>query len=272
MANDLAGLLVASTIAAHKANGSEELGWLIHAEDWLSRGARVFCAVQTGHGHDRNFDALYLRMVALRQAFPGQVSLWTYSIDQGEDEVTSDNRLIAICTGRNLAHEVAIRDKTCEAILFLDTDVRPPEDLPERLLEIERPLVGGNVPAYCLNGPPVIWEPITTEGWSGPGHAICGDEIRFNTHPPFPQGADVREHWNTAGCLLVRRMVFTSIAWRWNPDAGLTDDPAFQTAAHAAGFGWTWTRHDVTVWHESLVPLEQRGRDRSVIRTHRSNP
>jgi hypothetical protein len=196
--------------------------------------------MQVGHGHDERLKPLADALAALGGL------VWRYSIDQGEDRVTSDNRLVGICTGRNLAHEVGIRDKSIHSILFLDTDVRCPEDLPERLLEVDHPMVGANVPAYCLDGPRVDWEP---------------GQRRL-----FPTGADVREHWNTAGCLLFTRPVFRLIPWRWDLDAGLTDDPATQIAAATSGFGMTWVRHDVTVWHEDLVGLEHRGSDLSVIR------
>ena len=84
--------------------------------------------------------------------------------------------------------------------------------------------------------------------------------------PPFPEEADVRSHWTTAGGLLMTREVIKRLRWRHDNEDRLSEDPAFQIDAVKAGFGQTWVRHDVIWQHAPLVILEYRGRDLSVIR------
>lgn len=268
MTTGLEGLLIGSTIAGFKCGNGQELNWLQHAEAWKERGAEFACALQVGQGKDDALHPLSFELEAL------EATEWTFSVNQKEDFVTSDNRLINICTGRNLIQEIAMRDPSITALLFLDTDILCPEDLPERLLEVHHPMVGANCPQYCLDGPRLDVENIShfldpSSLWS-----LCrsgeSDTYTESLVQPFPEGADVREHWNTAGCLLVHRPVFREIAWSWDPHPAdpqhaVTDDPHYQYRA-AKQFGMTWCRHDVTVLHEPLRPLEQRNHDRRVIR------
>lgn len=232
-------ILVATTCAAWKASGedaeAETFSWLAHADDWREQlDVTFFAAVQVGQGREDRLDPLVTRVISLGG------SVWRFSIDDGEDAVNSDNRLIGITTGRNLAHEWANRHLDVSHILFLDTDTTPPVDAIEKLLELDHPIVGFNVPQYVLSGPDV------------PG--------------PWEPGA-VREHWNTAGALMITREVAMALRWRWQV-AGprMTDDPAFQADAVARGFGPTWTRHDIQGSHRSLVPVEVRGHDLSITR------
>ncbi len=114
-------------------------------------------------------------------------------------------------------------------VLFLDTDIRPPADAIERLLEVDRAIVGGDVPAYSLSGPVV------------------------SRSPP------IQEHWNTAGFLLVRRDAMSAVWWGWDRDRGMSDDPFYQDAQTRLGFGRTWVRKDVVGMHiGSLRPVESR--------------
>lgn len=159
-------------------------------------------------------------------------TVWNYLINETANRVTNDARLAGICAGRNLAHEYAQRDRDISHILFLDTDLQPPVDAIDRLLRLDHPVVGGHVPVYCLDGPRV-------------------EEV----------DGDVREHWNTAGFLLVARDVFRTVRWRWDLEADMTDDPAFAHDVRLLGFGPTWVDHEVIGLHPPLVPFDQRGHD-----------
>lgn len=234
-------LLVATTVAPYKfQTGPEEtMSWLAHAEAWRERGHEFFLAMERGWAepHDRWPDEAY-GMVSVLEGVGGEI--WQFKLDDREPSLTTGGRLVRICTGRNLCLERLNREPgRWEGVLFLDTDVEPPEDAPERLLEVDRPLVGFDVPTYGLDGPRV-----TPAGL-------------------FPDGADVREHWNTAGALLVREEPARRVRWRWDLATGQTDDPCFQRDAAAAGFGMTWVRHDVVGRHhpELIWPLERRGLD-----------
>lgn len=252
-------IVVASTCAAYKCKNGEELNWLQSAQamqDLTPHDLDFFCAVQIGQGHDENFRSLQKWMESLGG------TIWTFSVNTGDTEVTSASRLNDICMGRNLALEYAQR-KGATHILFLDTDLRVDADCLVKLLEVDHALVGGNVPSYCLDGPPVFIKPefqyfVSYEGGG-----------RVHTHPerPFPEGVDLRAHWNTAGFLLVQRRAFTKLRWRYDSDSGMTDDPSFAADAASFGFGNTWVRHDVIGDHEPLVPMEVRGYNRSIDRS-----
>lgn len=160
-----------------------------------------------------------------------------FSLDLGEDEWTTGSRLAGIVTGRNLIIDRALR-RQHEWIYFADSDIEAPDDVLPRLLEVDWPVVGAHVPTYCLNGPRVDHE-----------------------------YADIQEHWNTAGSLLVRRDVFRRIPWRFDPDAGHTDDPATQHEMARVGFP-TRVRHDVICTHhpQMIGGFESRNLDRKVYR------
>ena len=106
------------------------------------------------------------------------IDFWTYSINDDENIVTSQNRWIRIETGRNLIREFAQRFRVTsghhwgedcteqnigvvnyEAILYVDSDISLNADIVEKLLEVDRPLVGVNVPEYGLSGKSVSIDP-----------------------------------------------------------------------------------------------------------------
>lgn len=249
-------IVVASTCAVYKCRDGDDLGWLTTAEQMrahTSHDLEFFCAVQVGQGRDENLDPLRNRMEELHG------TIWTFSVNDGETEVSNRKRIHDICMGRNLAIEFAIR-KDATHILFLDTDVYVKGDCLQKLLEIDHPLVGGHVPSYCLDGPPVTVQPEYKYFVSYEGAG------RVHTHGkrPFPDGIDLRAHWNTAGFLLVQKSAFRTLRWRHDMDDGYSDDPAFAADASARGFGNTWVRHDVIGAHDPLRPVEKRGYDRSI--------
>lgn len=228
-------IVVASTLAAYKCVDGQDDAWLTHAEAWQARGdVEWFVALQVGHGHDHKFEPLRRRLAEL------DATVWTFSVDDGFDQVTSAQRLQGICMGRNMAHEFVNRDRRRSHLLFLDSDTEVPADAIDRLLEVDHPVVGGHVPTYCLDGPAV---------------QDCG-------------GMDVREHMNTAGFLMLTREAVRRIRWGWSEDDGLTDDPWTQDLAERVGLGKTWVRHDVVARHqpESISPIERRGGDLSIVR------
>jgi hypothetical protein len=232
-------ITVATTVAAYKCDGINELCWLEHAEAWMARGdVEIFCAVQTGQGHDHRFEKLNERLKALG------ATIWTFSCDDGSESITSGNRLQGICMGRNMAHEFLFRDSGRTHLLLLDSDVIPPPESIDRLLEVDHPIVGGHIPTYCLDGP-----------------KVKSDKI--------PAGADVREHWNTAGFLCLTREAAGRIRWGWNVDEGLTDDPWTQDLAVRVGLGECWVRHDLVGRHysEAIGAVEFRGADLSIVRS-----
>lgn len=250
-------VLVASVVAGFKCDGTGDMAWLRYANEWAARGHEFFLAAQTGQGKDEALEPIVDRVRGLGG------TVWRYQLDQGDRWVTSDNRLVNICTGRNLAHEYAQRDPSIDAILFIDSDVTPPRNGPEALAAVNHPVVGGHIPNYCLDGPKVVYSRQSLTQW----WVTAGRTSYYVDAEPFPAGYDVREHWTSAGALLVRRPVFRKLRWRWDLDAGhMTDDPCFQTDAVDAGFGQTWVVHNSMWNHPILTPLENRGHDLAVDR------
>jgi hypothetical protein len=191
---------------------------------------------------------------------------WTYSINDMQSKVTSQNRWIRIETGRNLIREFAQRARITsghhwgedcteqnigavnyEAILYVDSDIELNVEVVEKLLEVDRPLVGVNVPVYGLHGKEI------------------------SSDPP------IQEHWTTAGMLLVNSPAFYDLPWYHNAYLNLSDDPTFQSMAERllrreginnldTPYGMTWVRKDISAHHKGeLSPVEARQiRDRII--------
>lgn len=161
---------------------------------------------------------------------------WTYHLDDKRTEVTTVNRIRHITTGRNLVQEYAL-EKDATHILFLDADLQAPDDTIPRLLEMNHPIVGGDVVTYCLSGP-------TVDGYA------------------FP----VQSHMNTAGFLMVTKEIFERI--RWRGDARHSDDPCYHSDVIEI-FGYqTHVRKDLIGHHfpRHVTSIEKRGYNRTVVR------
>ena len=234
-------ILVASTIAPHKMDEPYFLSWLLHLEvmrESIDDDLTVFLAAEID---SRGLDVYQPMTERLDEV---GADIWTFGIDKAPltdepYEVTTSDRLIRICTGRNLAIEYAMQHQASH-ILHLDTDTEPTPDCLPKLLEVDRALVFGHVPTYCLSGPAI---------------------------PELP--GDCQMHWSSAGFALVRRDVFRHVRWGWDVDGGHTDDPTFARDVELMGsaLDQDWvpvTHHDVIGTHHpaSILPLENRPVDR----------
>jgi hypothetical protein len=227
-------ILVGCTIPPYKMGGPDGYwsSWLANAEAIRQSHDVRFVAVLE---HDaRGLDPF--RPLLYRLARLGGMVLG-FSYDDGAASITTGNRLVRICTGRNLLTQWAV-DNGASHILYTDADTAIPGDAIPKLLEVDWPVVGGRVPTYCLEGPDVGGYPFR-----------------------------VTEHMNTAGFLLVARDVFRTLRWRTDPDLGLTDDPCYHADATALGFP-TRVREDCVAEHfpPCIGPLEERGHDLAVRR------
>lgn len=257
-------VLVATTVAPYKAEDGGDVRWLRFAERWRSAGHRFFCAAQMVGDTDK-LSHLIERLDDIDAA------VWWFGIHDGAETITTQGRLVGITTGRNLAHEYAANRMADppEAILFLDTDVDPGQpDLIDRLLEVPRPLVGGNLACYCLGGPQVQTLK-DADGRYIPFHLTSCQYPDYVYGRCRCGGLDIREHWCSAGCLLVRKGAYELLRWRWSLPHGQTDDVCFQEDAERMGFGMTYVRHDLAVHHEGVDVLERRGHD---LRTQATVP
>lgn len=242
--------VIGSPLVGWKCDRGEALSWLKNAVEIKSRFPRsqFFAAFE--------LDARGLEPFAEVIQFLGEVDgeYWTYSLNDNETTVTSFNRWIRIEMGRNLVREYAQRGRTMfghfhgdevpqdnhvnfEAVYYVDSDMQLTVDHIEKLMEVDHPMVGLDVGAYCLKGEVVNEEP------------------------------RIEEHWNTAGSLWVNSPAFYEMVWQHNAYLNLSDDPATQYMMErlinpdtGKTWGQTWVRKDVGALHEvdSLVAVEER--------------
>jgi hypothetical protein len=226
-------IIVGTTLAAFVMDKQETWSsWLNNSEQIINSHPEVlyFAAIEVDKRGIAPFEPLIKRLAELNGDY------YTYSLDDRREQVTGDNRISHITTGRNIVHDYAT-GRRASHILFLDADTTPDPNTLPKLLEMEHPLVGGEVGTYCLSGPRV-------------------DKY------PYP----VEEHMNTAGYLLVADTVFRRI--RWRSDWGMTDDPCFnRDAIDFLGIP-TYVRKDCIGTHypPSIGPIETRGHDMTVYR------
>lgn len=247
--------VIGTPLVGWKCDSKEHLNWIAGWQGIMQKFPNVkwFSAFELD---SRGLEPFAEVIDVLRQV---NGDYWTYSINDMQSKVTSSNRWIRIETGRNLIREFAQRVRVTsghhwgedctelnhgvvnyQAILYVDSDIALDVDIVEKMLEIDRPLVGVDVPSYCLSGPIVSQEP------------------------------RVEEHWTTAGALLVNAPAFYDLPWSHNAYLNLSDDPTFQSMAERllrregvttldSTYGMTWVRKDIQAKHcGQLSPVENR--------------
>lgn len=249
-------IVVGTTLAGWKVSRGEELAWLRNAEAMQADhpDTQFFAAVEMDARGISFFGGLQARLDEIGGA------VWTFSYDDGAARIDGTNRLRRICAGRNMVTEYAL-SVGAEYVLFLDSDMTPPGDCLSKLLDVDWPIVGGDVPSYCLSGLQLSYHP--TKVWLEGG--MIWPRVHKAALDAVPFGYPVEQHWNTAGFLLVHRQLFRRLRWRTDLDVGCTDDPCY--AADAAALGWpTLVRKDVVGKHDNCAPIDQRGADLAVYR------
>lgn len=244
--------VIGTPLVAWKADRNEHMYWLHNAKDIQKTfpNAVYFAALELDHRGIEPFKP----MVEVLKSVGG--TYWTYTIDDRQEFVTSGNRWIRIETGRNLIREFAQRKRAMsgnhwgeptkqdvvnfDAILYIDSDNIVTSEIIEKMFEIDRPLVGVDVPAYGLSG------------------TVVNEKPR------------IEEHWNTAGMLLVNAPAYYDLPWYHNAFLNLSDDPSFQSMASRLKrrigteefddtYGMTWVRKDVSSSHKGeLIAVEKR--------------
>lgn len=247
--------VVGTPLVGWKCDMGEDLAWLEQAENIKARfpNVKFFAALELDHRGLEPFS----RVIEGLKKIDGDY--WTYSLNDMESKVTSENRWIRIETGRNLIREFAQRKRKTsghhwgedcteinegagnyEAILYVDSDTLLDSEIIEKMFEVDHQLVGVDVPVYGLKG-----------------HAV-------HTNPR------IEEHWTTAGMLLVNAPAFYDLPWYHNAYLNLSDDPTFQSMAERLKmrigvktldetYGMTWVRKDIKAQHKGrLVPVEDR--------------
>lgn len=234
-------VVIGSPLVGWKMDANEGMQWLENSHEIIERfpNVKYFAALELDHRGIEPFAPLIDALKSIGGEY------WTYTINDFEEVVDHNNRWIRIETGRNLVREYAQRKKRmingvlhmlpCDAILYLDSDVIINAQALEKMLEVDRHMVGIDVPAYCLHGHTVNLEP------------------------------RIEEHWTTAGCLLVNAPACWDLPWYHRIDLGLSDDPTFQHLGERL-YGQTWVRKDMVVDHVGrLTSVEHRGIPRRVL-------
>lgn len=213
--------------------------WLSNFEELDRAGHEVkpFCAIQT----DSRGIGLFKKLTDRLEALGG--TYWEYRLDDGRTEVTGENRGRHLCTGLNLVAEYAT-SVGADYWLRVEADTQAPVDAIPKLLEVDNGLAAAACTTYFT------YE--DTRHWT----------------PTVRNGVDVVIGPMTAACLLIRRGIFTRLKWRWSPDQGMTDDPAYSFDARTMLDTSTMTRRDCVALHfpPSIGPIDTRfpGLDMSV--------
>lgn len=244
--------VIGTPLVGWKVDRNEHMYWLENANEILTTfpNAVYFAALELDH---RGLEP-FLPMIDVLESLGG--TYWTYTINDRQETVTSGNRWIRIETGRNLIREFAQRKRDMsghhwgeetkqtvvnfDAILYIDSDNVLTPKIVEKMFEIDRPLVGVDVPAYNLKG------------------SVVNNQPR------------IEEHWTTAGMLLVNAPAYYDLPWYHNAYLNLSDDPSFQSMANRLKkreggkvleetYGMTWVRKDISSSHKGeLIAVENR--------------
>jgi hypothetical protein len=247
--------VIGTPLVAWKCDAGEHLDWIMERQNIIQKFPNVkwFAAFELDN---RGIEPFSEVIQALKEV---NGDYWTYSINDMQSQVTSSNRWIRIETGRNLIREFAQRHRITsghhwgedcteenigvvnyQAVMYVDSDVLLNAEIIEKMMEVDRPLVGVNVPQYGLSGK------------------------KISEMPP------IEEHWTTAGALWVNAPAFYDLPWYHNSYLNLSDDPTFQSMAERLKvregietfeytYGMTWVRKDVDANHNGrLVPVEKR--------------
>lgn len=226
---------VACTIPAYKMSGDDPMSWgawlenAQQVQDSLDEPVNYFCAIETDKRGLEPFGPLLARLEQVGGTY------WTFSIDDGTETITTPTRLLRIVTGHNFCGYYAIETGSSHC-LFLASDVRAPNDILPRLLELEVDCAASHITTYCLDGP---------------------------RSARFPQW-DVREQEvETCAAMMLSRRAFLQLKWRYDTDAGTTDDPSMCRDIREFLGEKVYSRHDcISVHYPEQVPgIEHRHTD-----------
>jgi hypothetical protein len=242
-------VLVGTTLAAYVMDQQDTWSaWLRNAEAMRNSYDDVvdfFTAIEV----DARGLAPFAPLLARLHDVAG--SYWTWCLDDGREEVTTTNRLRHITVGQNL-----VNDRACEGsyshMLFVAADCEPPTDVLPKLIEVGMPIVAAHSPTYNLP-----WRSVEVGEF---GNRLAALPVWTSVTP------DVLVF--SAACVMLEREAFRKLRWRWDRDAGMTDDPCLQYDAWYDHRWPTLVRHDVVTKHypEMIPAIEHRGHDRTVVR------
>jgi len=242
-------VLVATTLAAYVMDQVDTWSaWLRHADAVRASnpdGVDFFAAIEVDVRGLEPFGPLVDRLTELADG-DRHAAYWTYTLDDGRTEVTTGNRLRHITFGQNLTN-----DRACSGdyshLLFVAADCEPPVDVIPRLLEPEHHVVAAHSPTYGL-----------------PAVRATDREYAY----PLGTWKNPETLCFSAACVMLDREAFRKLRWRWDVDAGMSDDPCLQHDAWH-NHGWpVYVRRDVVTRHypDCIPGIEYRGHDMTVVR------
>ena len=267
-------IVVATTLHAYVTDqAATSQSWLLHAEairDSVDDEVRFFAALEVDARGLEPFGPLIELLIAANGGdhLSGHL-YYTFSFDDHATEIGTANRLRRITMGQNICNEYA-DSVGASHLLFCAADCAPPPDVLPKRLEMDHPIVGPEIPTYCLSGPVPNRSCPNCDGTGWVVRSGVNEQDQCPDHRtdlplyPFP----VQEHMASAACVLLGREVFTKLRWRTDRDAGMTDDPCLHhDALHLLGLP-TYVRKDVVAKHypEAIGAIETRGHDRTVYR------
>lgn len=238
-------ILVGTTLATFAMDQRDT--WSAWLRTWVElvtsvdEPVKCFAAIQT----DARGIEPFRPLTDALETFGG--SWWDYRLDDGRTEVTTANRLLHLTTGQNLVTARAVQDPACTHLLFLAADCCPPGDILPKLLELDHPYCAPYIPTYGLRGEPAPVVVPDGDGW---------------------RTVDCERAMPSAAAVLLHRSVFNRLRWRFDPVAGLSDDPALmRDAVELLGIS-PLVRMDCEARHypEAIGPVETRGHDMEVHR------
>jgi hypothetical protein len=234
-------IVVGTTLAPYIMSEEERWkGWLFNARQLRASTEEEICFFAAIEIDSRGIDHFAPLVAELNDLSINDrlETHWTFSLDDGSDEITTGNRLRRITTGQNLVTDFSVTHQASH-LLFMAADCSYPENALNELIELDHPLVGGHVPTYCLDGPVV-------------------EDLRGK------YGDLVREHMATAAFVLLRSDLFNVVRWRW--DHSMSDDPCLHYDADRFHGVKTYVHHGVLGRHypECIGSMESRYSDRKI--------
>lgn len=158
-----------------------------------------------------------------------------YTIGPRENIRMGRDRAICEAMGEGATH-----------VLFMDDDMLVPPDILQRLLEVDKPIVGGLT--HRDNGDPLVWRAITEGDDSAALSIYAGYDVEEVSWKDHPKTEAFECAAIAAGCMLIQVDVFKELKkaeplrWLFNYDeTSRSMDVNFCRSARAAGFTvWCW--------------------------------
>jgi len=243
-------VIVGTTLASFAMTREDAWSsWLVDAEQIIAShpdGVRYFAVLQLDARGIEPFAPLLDRLADIGGEH------WTYTLDDGRTEVSMTNRWRHITFGQNLVMDFCQADLAVSHCLFLAADTAVPGDIIPRMLEMDHPLVAPFLTTYELRGPEVL--------------TFVNPPGEWRPRYPF----HVEDAMASAAAIFIARSVFRRIRWRWDLEAGMSDDPSWHADARDLLGIPTYVRHDVHATHYPISIGEYATRYRpSDLEVHR---